>query len=643
MIKKITALFSALILTLTGAQFCAFAARVSSFNNTVIVKGRLDGADKTNVSLLLLKSDSDIKNVSSQDIGYIAQTKTDNIGNFSFSFKFDGFEFDKNGNVNNYKLMLNQGGKNVTESITEAKYLAEQLSLVTDIKVDGSTAYISGKVDNIFRIDAEVSLITALYDSKGSLIDITNEKKQIDADTQNINSRIDIGTKDVHRIKAYVWQNLDTIIPLCTASEYRADEIFADGGFEDEDGFYKNWATSKQISGAVRTSAEAFSGKYSAYFSNTSVSDGTVLDKGASLQTKNILPLIRKNGVGKYELSVTVKTGSDAAKFRTVLQTRRADGVYEYKTLTEKSGINYIDVFPDKWTKYTAETDISDIDGISSMVLMFESPGKYGDVSYPAQKIYLDAVSMYAVSTEKYTPSKRTNIYLVGDSICTNYLQNGKNQQGWGYYFDDLFNSDDTLVFNCAKGGWTTDSFILGQAINSGVPHLTECELWSGISDAVKEGDYVIISLGHNDSSKSNFRATSEERYKENLTKMVNEVKNKNATPVLIASIPIVWDEYWKDKTDEKSQMVPLKEQPVSIYGGYMKEVAENTGAVFLDVNSHMAEEYNSLGMALTRSTYYIDDNVHLNDYGAQYVCKVIADMISDNPALEDLKNKIKQ
>lgn len=88
--------------------------------------------------------------------------------------------------------------------------------------------------------------------------------------------------------------------------------------------------------------------------------------------------------------------------------------------------------------------------------------------------------------------------------------------------------------------------------------------------------------------------------------------------------------------------MVPKEQQPVSVYGGYMKEIAELTETVFFNVISYMMNEYNELGMALTRSTYYIDDNVHLNDYGAQYLCNAILDMILNSSETENLKSMIK-
>ena len=78
-------------------------------------------------------------------------------------------------------------------------------------------------------------------------------------------------------------------------------------------------------------------------------------------------------------------------------------------------------------------------------------------------------------------------MFLVGNSTMRNgTLGNGNNGQwGWGYYFPKYFNAQKISVENQALGGMSTRTFYN--------------QLWPAVREALKPGDWVIVSIGHND------------------------------------------------------------------------------------------------------------------------------------------------
>ena len=81
-------------------------------------------------------------------------------------------------------------------------------------------------------------------------------------------------------------------------------------------------------------------------------------------------------------------------------------------------------------------------------------------------------------------------LFLVGNSTMRNgTLGNGNNGQwGWGYFFPKYFKSDDIAVENQALGGMSTRTFYT--------------DLWPAVREALKPGDWVIVSIGHNDNGE---------------------------------------------------------------------------------------------------------------------------------------------
>ena len=81
-------------------------------------------------------------------------------------------------------------------------------------------------------------------------------------------------------------------------------------------------------------------------------------------------------------------------------------------------------------------------------------------------------------------------LFLVGNSTMRNGTKgNGSNGQwGWGYYENKYFNEAMITVENQALGGMSTRTFYT--------------DLWPAVREALKPGDWVIVSIGHNDNGE---------------------------------------------------------------------------------------------------------------------------------------------
>jgi hypothetical protein len=67
---------------------------------------------------MMIKSDAELATLQNEDIGHIGEATVLEDGTYSFQFTFTGFTFDEQNVVNNYKVLLNIDGEDVTPSIT---------------------------------------------------------------------------------------------------------------------------------------------------------------------------------------------------------------------------------------------------------------------------------------------------------------------------------------------------------------------------------------------------------------------------------------------------------------------------------------------------------------------------------------------
>lgn len=243
---------------------------------------------------------------------------------------------------------------------------------------------------------------------------------------------------------------------------------------------------------------------------------------------------------------------------------------------------------------------------------------------------------------------KKPTVYLVGDSTVKNGQGDGAGGLwGWGDYIGQFLDSTQVNVENHALGGTSSRTF---QAKG----------LWEPVKDSLKEGDYVLIQFGHNDSGpiNDNFRARgtikgvgdeSEEidnmltgeheivhSYGWYIRKLIKDAKEKGAIPVVMSPIP---------RNNWKNGKVPRNDNS---YGGWARQVAEEEGVTFIDLNDKMAAAMEKEGEDnVTGNLFYQRDHTHTSAKGAALTASLVAEGLKEsdnslrNYILEDPEVKL--
>lgn len=236
--------------------------------------------------------------------------------------------------------------------------------------------------------------------------------------------------------------------------------------------------------------------------------------------------------------------------------------------------------------------------------------------------------------------SRRGNnpvLFLIGNSTMrTGTLGNGNNGQwGWGYYAHEYFDPTKITVENQALGGMSSRTFYN--------------KLWEPIRQAIRPGDWVIISIGHNDNGPYDsgrarasipgagydtlnvtIKETGEQEtvytYGGYMRKYINDVRAKGGFPILMSLTP-------RNAYDEKGKIV---RKP---HTQWQMQVAAEEGVPFVDLNEISAQKLDSYGPWKTDYHFFLD-KIHTSRFGAMMNARSAAEglMASHNPALNPLK-----
>jgi lysophospholipase L1-like esterase len=206
---------------------------------------------------------------------------------------------------------------------------------------------------------------------------------------------------------------------------------------------------------------------------------------------------------------------------------------------------------------------------------------------------------------------KRT-IFMAGDSTMSIKEIRAYPETGWGMPFSYFF--DTTVkVDNRAKNGRSTRTFI-----SEG--------LWDKLISEVKEGDYVFIQFGHNDESKEKTdRYTTPEEYKANITRFVNETRQKKGKPLLLTPVS-------RRKFKEGKQV-----ETHEVYSALVRELAAELNVPLIDLDKKSMELYQQWGEEASKLLFlqlaagehpnYPDgkvDNTHFSELGARKIAQLV-------------------
>ena len=235
-------------------------------------------------------------------------------------------------------------------------------------------------------------------------------------------------------------------------------------------------------------------------------------------------------------------------------------------------------------------------------------------------------------------------LFLIGNSTMRNgTLGNGNNGQwGWGYYAEEFFDKDKITVENQALGGTSSRTFYR--------------LLWPDIRKALKPGDWVIISIGHNDNGPydtgrarasipgidkdtvlhvtvqeinkrdTTYREEDVYSYGGYLRRFINETRAAGAFPVLMSLTP---RNAW-----ENGKVVR------KIHSEWCEKVAEEEQVPYIDLNDISATKLEAFGPD-KMNYHFFGDKIHTSKFGAVLNARSAAEGIAacEHPWISFLKS----
>ena len=232
---------------------------------------------------------------------------------------------------------------------------------------------------------------------------------------------------------------------------------------------------------------------------------------------------------------------------------------------------------------------------------------------------YLISLILIISLTSFSSSSRKVKVFIAGDSTAQTYREERDGLiKGWGQMLPDFFN-ENVEVGNHAIGGWSTKTFL-----NEG--------RWDRLISDVREGDYVFIQFGHNDASKRPERYASLADYKSNLTKMIQDVRDKKATPVLLTSVVM--------RTFVNGNLV---DDRLKGYPAVMRILAKEMNVLLIDINQKTKDFVTVLGDKASIPYYRwvepgvdkakpegLKDDTHMMEKGAKQVAYFVAESIKE-------------
>lgn len=235
-------------------------------------------------------------------------------------------------------------------------------------------------------------------------------------------------------------------------------------------------------------------------------------------------------------------------------------------------------------------------------------------------------------------PQEKPTLYIIGDSTVRN---TNRPQCGWGEMIQEYLDSNKISISNQAMAGRSTRTFVKEKR-------------WEKVLSTLQAGDFVIMQFGHNEGSKPDtsragyrgvLRGTGEETvellwkdstietvhtYGWYLRKFVREAKAKGATPVICSMIPRnQWDYSIKGDTTSKK----IVKRAGNDFGKWAREVAEQEGVFFIDLNAITADKYDQLGPEEVKKLFQ-GDHTHTNEAGARINAQSVVEEIKKQKKL---------
>jgi lysophospholipase L1-like esterase len=217
-------------------------------------------------------------------------------------------------------------------------------------------------------------------------------------------------------------------------------------------------------------------------------------------------------------------------------------------------------------------------------------------------------------------PATVPTLFIAGDSTAA---INSSTQQGWGVHFQDYFDPAKLKIVNAARSGLSSRTFITSGA-------------WDALLARVQPNDFVVIQFGHNDNGpvdafryRGTMASLGEETQEAHnaappqgqpetvhtfgwyMRKMVNDVKAKNANPIVV-SMTVRGE--WTDGKIERG------------FGDYARlavELGKQQGVRTMDLTNIVADEYQEMDPGKVRALFS-SDTTHTSRAGADINARAV-------------------
>ena len=252
----------------------------------------------------------------------------------------------------------------------------------------------------------------------------------------------------------------------------------------------------------------------------------------------------------------------------------------------------------------------------------------------------LDKVRTARIAPGSSRKGHKPVLFLIGNSTMrTGTLGNGNNGQwGWGYFAEDYFDKNKITVENQALGGTSSRTFYR--------------KLWPEIKKALHPGDWVIISIGHNDNGpfdhgraratikgigKDSMEVTIQETgvketvysYGEYMRRFIQDTRSMGANPILMSITP-------RNAWDENGRVARYD----TTFTLWAKQVAEEMNVPFIDLNGISSAKYEQYGPEKMNYHFYLD-KIHTSRFGAMHNARCAVEGLADSkePSLQFLQS----
>lgn len=202
-------------------------AVLDALGKKIYIGGNVSASEEDDsVTMFLVNKDVSDDNISFNDVAHIDEALVDEGGKYKFLFPFKD-------DINNYKLLINKNGRNISQTVKEITSVYDAISVNLDITSDltlsngdnvseiitsPSKVKAAFKIDNFFENNTgNYTAVITFYDEKGNLLSTHFDKeKEFGLDVEEKTVWYDI-PNNAKKAKAFIWTTLYQSMPLCKA------------------------------------------------------------------------------------------------------------------------------------------------------------------------------------------------------------------------------------------------------------------------------------------------------------------------------------------------------------------------------------------------------------------------------------------